>query len=188
MKANHTVRHMVDFSVSHGSLSVDRATGKPIVQRTATNAAESFLVISSGGRRVSAFWDIALSLAAMLDASRSITWSDCRSILMSSGDDPADHARNLLRVLSDRHAYQGTLAIELLSRIRKKFGEHIWLMIRRHARANWKETIFLELADNLGRPTVPQNLLPVFALHEVEIRTGEAVKALSQAQMELLGL
>jgi len=86
------------------------------------------------------------------------------------------------------HRYVGTLAIAILHAARKRHGAAGWAVIRKHARRHWRDTILLDLVEALGRPTVPANLLPVFALYEVERRQGEPVGPLSSEQVRLLGL
>jgi hypothetical protein len=90
--------------------------------------------------------------------------------------------------LEGRHRFNGTLAIAILQAIRQKHGVAVWNFIRRSAWRSWKDSILLDLVEAIGRPTVPLHLLPVFALYEVERRTGEPVENLTPEQLRLLGL
>lgn len=96
--------------------------------------------------------------------------------------------RDLYAVYEKRHAYVGTLVVGILHDIRMLHGVSRWALFRQHSRQNWRGTILHELVENLGKPTVPSHLVPVFALHQVERRQLGPITSLSVEQMELLGL
>lgn len=101
-------------------------------------------------------------------------------------DEAAFHAYVEQRAL---HAFEGTLILSLLDRILRKRGTARFAAVRASLRKDRRlDPMSWELARHFGRPSVPQDVLPVFAVFEAERRLGRPLANLSDAQMRVIGL
>jgi hypothetical protein len=111
-------------------------------------------------------------------------------IAVSTGDTVMDeaafHAYVEQRAL---HAFEGTLILSLLDRILRKRGPGRFEAVRASLRKDRRlDPMSWALARHFGRPSVPQEVLPVFAVFEAERRLGRPLANLSDAQMRVIGL
>lgn len=107
----------------------------------------------------------------------------------TAGESVQESAIHIYVKLTEKHGYEGTLILALLERIaslprQSTFGDvKNWLKSRRRS-----DPLSWELVRHIGRPSVPKNVLPVFAAYEAEKRLGKPLGILSEAQMQAIGL
>lgn len=87
------------------------------------------------------------------------------------------------------HAYEGTLSLALLERVRSTLSWAQFIAYRTRLQFD-KEggRAFVELARHFGRPSVPAHVLPVFAIYEAEKTAGRRLDNLTHTQLASLGL
>ncbi|MNU37247.1 hypothetical protein D3C71_258990 [compost metagenome] len=88
-----------------------------------------------------------------------------------------------------RHAYDGTIILSLLDRIESEIGDTELFQLQdslRRRRGEDPQT--WELVRHFGRPSVPQHVLPVFAIYAAEKKLGRGLPKLSREQLHALGL
>jgi hypothetical protein len=108
------------------------------------------------------------------------------------GSDEQARASKIGRLLwsyKEKHAYEGTLLISLVSSYRDLITHAAFLAYRESVRLERSQNhYYWEIVRNIGRPTVPRELLAIFAVYEAEKRLEKPMENLSQQQIQLLGL
>lgn len=88
-----------------------------------------------------------------------------------------------------RHAFKGTVFLALLDMVREQAGSSVFQSVRQTIFEARKDNPFAwELVRNLGRPSVSESLVAVFAVYEAEKTLGRPLNDLSTAMQEVLGL
>lgn len=109
--------------------------------------------------------------------------------IKSAGVVVGETAINVFMEHSRKHGYEGTLVLSLLERVAESPNLSRFTAIKEKLRKNRHvDPMSWELVRHLGRPSIPKEILPVFAVYEAEKRLGRPIKRLSEAQMRIVGL
>lgn len=110
--------------------------------------------------------------------------------MVSTGDVVVEEtAVHIFKEQQEKHAFEGTLVLSLIERVSKLPNKSRMRGLKEKLRKNRRvDPMTWELARHFGRPSVPREVLPVFAAYEAEKRLGRSIKRLTEAQMRVIGL
>jgi hypothetical protein len=111
------------------------------------------------------------------------------NFLVPRGGQVTEQAAHVFNQHRKKHGFEGTLILSLIERAAGLSDTSIIGNLKEEARKNRKvDPLTWELFRHFGRPSVPGNVLPVFAVYEAEKALDRPITRLTEAQMRVIGL